>query len=174
MYKQKRKTFFIKGNFQIVFILGFILLLFIEVSLAGIFIYKSSAYALEKVAYSSHISIDKTAQIIKPIVIKVNASVILISIILAACIMALAGISLHSLFNRIIEGLKNLKNNNTSFRISQCGGKDTRELIKEFNQAAIALDKKKNDLNLLINSILAEKDLKTITNLHQKIYLMVK
>lgn len=173
MNNVKRKPFFISGNFQIGFITGFILLLFIEVALAALYIYRLSEKAFEATAFKSHITIDTGAQIIGPIILKINIYVILISILLSALGTIITYVGRHALFNKLLEGLENLKRNNLSFRINPCGRKNTRELIKEFNQAASYLDKRKEDIHLTVDLLLEEKEIKHIEKLHNKLYSII-
>lgn len=173
MDKQKRKPFFVKGNFQIAFIIGFIMLLFIEITAAGLFIYRLSERAIEDTAFSSHLTIDRSAQIIRPIVIKANIYIMLISIFLACVVVAITYLKLHALFGKLIKGLENLKNNTGSFRINLRGGKNTREIIKEFNQAASYLDKHLGDLRLVLDSLLVEKELRHIAEFHDRLYSII-
>lgn len=173
MHTHKRQQFFVKGNFQISFITGFISLLFIEVLGAGLCIYRLSYAAIEETTYKSHISIESAAQIIGPIILKVNTYVILISIILAGLAAAIVCFRLHGLFDKIITGLKHLKNNNTSFRISAGGSKNTRELIKEFNQAASCLDARLGNARQLLDLMAAEKNLYNLEKLHNKLYFIL-
>ncbi len=169
MSKQKRKAFLIKGNFQITFILGFILFLFIEVVTAGFVIYILSEKALEDVAFSSHVSFNRSLEIISPIVLKVNIWVTVGSIFLACALTLITYLNLHSLFSKIIKGLESLKNNHTSFRIGLRGNKDTRELIKDFNHAAGYLNKNMQDLRTTLDSLLEEKELDRITKLQNRL-----
>lgn len=173
MNKQKRKLFIIKSNFQIAFIVGFILLLFIEVMAASLFIYRLSAETIEDAVFSSHITIDRSTQIIRPIVLKVNTCFILISIFLSGLVIVIVYLRFHALFSSIIEGLENLRGNNTSFRIKLRGRKNTRELIKEFNQAASSIDSRITLLRGTIDSLLQKKELKDIERLHNKLYSLI-
>jgi len=170
MNKYKRKPFFIKGNFQIAVIAGFVLLLFIEVMAAGLFIYKLSANAVEDAEYSSHITINSGSQLIKPIILKVNAYAILISVLLAGLAAAIMYFRLRALFAKIIKGLENLRDNNTPFRINRYGIKNTRELITEFNHAAAYLDKRRATVRDTLDALIKEKELKTISRLHATLY----
>jgi len=173
MNKLKRKSFFLKGNFQIVFIIGFISILLFEVTLAGFFIYKLSAETLEEAVFSSHINIATSAQIIKPIIIRINIYVILISVALACLIITVTYIKLRVLFGKIIDGLENLKNNNTPLHIKPYGRKQARELIKEFNLAASCLDKQLAGLHHTIDSLVKEKELRHIAKSHDKLYSII-
>ncbi len=173
MSKFKRKKFFLKDNFQLAFITGFILLLLFEVMLAGFFIYKLSAKALEEAAFSSHINIISSEQLIKPVVLKVNIYTMLTIVLIAGLAVAIANLRLHALFSKIIKGLENLKDNNTSFCIEPRGRKQTRELIKEFNQAASYLDKRLAGLRHVIDPLIEEKELKHIVKLHNKLYSII-
>jgi len=173
MNKHKRKPFFIKGNFQIAVIASFTLLLFIEVITAGLFIYKLSANAVEDAEYSSHITINSGSQLIKPIILKVNTYAILISILLAGLVAAIMYFRLRALFANIINGLENLRDNNTSFRINQYGIKNTRELIEEFNQAASSLDKRRGELQVALDSLIKETDTGHISKLHNRLYSLI-
>lgn len=173
MNKNRRKPFFIKRNFRITFIIGFITLLFIEVILAGLFIYKLSAAAVEKEAFRSHISINKSSQITGPIILKVNVFSIIISIILAGLIVTVSYYRNRDLFNKIIEGLENLRDNNLSFRIVARGGKKTRELIKEFNAAASYFEQRGNKLHFVLEGLFAEKELKNIEKLHNQLSAII-
>lgn len=173
MNKFKRKSFFLKGNFQIAFIIGFILLLLLEVMLAGFFIYRLSEETLEKAAFSSHITIDRSAQLIKPVILKVNIYTMLMIVLIAGLAVTITNLRLHALFSKIIKGLENLKDNNTSFQIKPHGRKQARELIKEFNQAASYLDKRLAGLRHVIDSLLGEKELGHIAKLHDKLYSII-
>lgn len=173
MNKLKRKRFFIKGNFQIAFIIGFILILLLEVTLAGLFIYRLSQEALEKAAFSSHITIDRSAQLIKPIILKVNIYTMLAIVLIAGLAVMIANLRLHALFSKIIKGLENLRDNNTSFHIKPHGRKQARELIKEFDQAASYLDKRLAGLRHVTDSLLEEKELTHIAKLHDKLYSII-
>jgi len=173
MNRHKRKPFFIKENFQTTAIICFVLLLFIEVMAAGLFIYRLSEGAIENAEYSSHITISSGSQLIKPIILKVNACAILISVLLACLAAAIMYLRLRALFGKIINGLENLRDNNTSFRINQHGIKNTRELIKEFNQAASSLDKRLADSRDTLDSLIKERGLRHISKLHSRLYSIV-
>lgn len=166
MKEQRRRKFFIKGNFQINFILGFILLLFTEVLLTAVIIYQSSYSATEKAMYKSHLVIEKSSQIIGPIILKVNLWVILASIVFAGIAAIISYSRYCAFFEEIIRGLKNLKDNNTSFRIKSGGGMNTRELIKDFNHAAAYLDKRQAGLKIILDALSMERELKNIEKLH--------
>jgi hypothetical protein len=169
MNKNRRKPFFIKRNFRLTFIIGFIALLFIEVILTGVFIYKLSAAAVEKEAFRSHISINKSSQITGPIVLKVNVFSVIISIILAGIIVTVSYYRNRNLFDKIIEELENLRDNNLSFRIDAAGGKKARELINEFNAAASYFEQRGNNLQAVLDKLIAEKELENIEKLHNKL-----
>jgi len=173
MNKQKRKKFFIKGNFQITIILGFTLFLFIEVLAAGWFIYKLSFTAIENASFKSHLTIDKGAQIIAPVILRINISVITITVLFSSLAAVIFYFRTRALFRKIIFGLENFKRNNMAFRLAPRGGKKTRELIKEFNQAASQLDKKHTELINVLDALLKENKLSQISKLHNKLYLII-
>ncbi|GEM_PF-6548879 len=164
--RNKRKPFFIKRNFQINFILGFTALLFIEVLLSGVFIYCLSAAKIEEAAFRSHITTNSSAQIIAPIILKVNACGIIISILLAGLAVAITYRRNHLLFHKITEGLNNLRDNNLPYRIDERGSKGTVTFIKEFNAAAAYFEQRLNNLRFILDSAIAEKELKNIEKLH--------
>ena len=170
MNKYKRKSFFIKKNFQVSFIICFIGILLLEVTTASFIIYKLSGELIENAAFSSHLIIDTSGEIITPVIIKVNTYVVIISIILACTIAAIMFQRRRFLFSQIIAGIQNIKNNNTSFRVKPFGRKNSRMLIKEFNSAADHLDKRMFDLRQTLNSLLEAKELDQITKLHNKLY----
>lgn len=169
MSHQKRKLFLIKGNFQLAFILGFILFLLIEVIAASSAIYLLSQKALEHAAFSSHLGFNRSLEIISPIVIKVNVWVVLGSIFLACALMLITYINLHSLFSKIVQGLESLKNNHTSLRLNLRAGKNSQALIKEFNHAAEYFDRRLLDLRAALDSLLKEKELEKIIKLQNKL-----
>lgn len=172
MNKSKRKPFFLKNNFQIAFIVGFVLLLLVEVASAGFLIYKLSEGAIENEAFSSHININTTAQLIKPIIFKVNIYTMLTSILLAGLVIAITYLRLHFLFRKIITGLERL-GDNAPFYIKPRGRKQARELIKEFDQAASYLEKRMNALHSVLDSLLVERELGHIVKLHAKLYSII-
>lgn len=169
----KRKPFFIKRNFQITFIIGFVALLFIEVMLSGLFIYRLSAAAVEKAAFRSHITINRSAQIIGPIILKVNACGIIVSILLAGLAVAITYRRSRDLFNKIIEGLNNLRDNNLSFRIDERGSRKTAAFINEFNEAATYFEQRMNNLRFILEAAIAEKELKNIEKLHNRLSSLI-
>ncbi len=169
MNKNRRKPFFIKRNFQITFIIGFIALLFIEVILAGLFIYRLSNAAFEKETFRPHISINKSSQITGPIILRVNVCSIIISILLAGLIVTISYYKNRDLFDKIIEGLENLRDNNLSFRINARGGKKTVKLINEFNAAASYFEQRWNNLRVVLDELIAEKELRNIEKLHNRL-----
>ncbi len=173
MEKYKRKGFFVKGNFQINFILGFILLLFIEVMLAATIIYKLSYGATEDAMFKSHLLIEKSSQIVGPIILKVNLCVIVISVVLAGILTLISYFRHRVLFDEIIRGLENLKSNHTAFRINLGSGKKAQELVKEFNQAAAYLDKHLADLRADLDELLVEKEFKNIKQLHNRLFSLL-
>lgn len=165
----KRKRFFIRGNFQIAFIAGFVLLLFMETLSASFFIYILSSRAIEETAFKSHIAINSLAEIVAPIIIKVNICAILISIFLSCVAASIVYFRLIVLFDKILEGLENLRNKAASFRLDVRGGKNAREFIMEFNHMTSYLDKRQAGLLDVLNSIIEEKELKNISKLHKKL-----
>ncbi len=167
--KPKRNKFFIKGNFQLSFIIIFISLLFTQILITGLFFLKLTGAAIEEAAFKSHIAIHTSAQIIRPIIIKVNAAAVLTSIFIASIALIIIYIKRHILFTKIITGLEHLKKSDTSFRITLYGGKNTRGLIKKFNQTSDALDQRKNNLLKTLNYLIIEEDLNRIEELHRKI-----
>jgi hypothetical protein len=167
--RNKRKLFFIKRNFQIDFIISFVALLFMEVSISGIFIYRLSAAAVENAAFRSHITINRSAQIIGPIILKVNACGIIVSILLAGLAMAITYRRNRDLFNKITAGLDNLRDNNPSFRIEPYGGKKTKSFINEFNAAASYFEQRLNNLRFILDSAIREKELINIEKLHARL-----
>jgi len=173
MNKYKRKRFFIKGNFQLLFIFGFLGILLLEVIIGSLLICKLSNDLIENQEFSSHLSIDTSGRIITPVIIKVNTYIALISILLAGVTAAIMFQRRHLLFNRLTAGLENIKNNNTSFRIKPFGRKNSRLLIKEFNSAVDCLDKRMIKLRETIDSLLEEKELKQIEKLHNKLFSII-
>lgn len=169
----RRKPFFVKGNFQIALVLGLGGLLFLEVMGAGWWIYRLAAQAIEEAAFRSHLTLQTSAQVIRPVVVRVNLALVGIGILLAGLAVAAAHARLHALFTRMLEGLENLRRNNTSFRLRGMGGKDSRELIQEFNRAASALDKRLGELRLVCDLLLAEKDLKAIQKHHERLTVLI-
>lgn len=173
MNKYKRKKFFIKGNFQLSFIFGFLGILLIEVITASLAIYKLSNEEIENIAFSSHLSSDTIGKIVTPVIITVNTYIVLISILLACVIAAIMFQRRRFLFSQIIAGLRNIRNNNTSYRIKPSGGKNSQLLIKEFNSAADYLDGRMIDLRKTTDSLIQEKDLKQIEKLHNKLFTII-
>lgn len=171
--RNKRKLFFIKRNFQLNFILVFTALLFMEVLLSGLFIYRLSASAIEKEAFRSHIAINSGAQVIGPIILKVNACGIVVSILLAALAVTITYRRNRDLFNKLTEGLDNLRDNNPSFRIDPRGSKKTAALINDFNEAASTFEQRLNNLRFILDAAIAEKELKNIEKLHARLYAIV-
>ena len=149
------------------------LLLLLEVLTVSLFIYKLSAKAIEGAAFSSHLNIERSTEIIKPIIIKVNIYFMFSSLLLASLWLAATYLKLHRLFARIITGIEEIKSNHTSFRLDLNGGKPARRLISEFNQAASFLDKRRMNLISLLDALLAEKDLEKIKQLHRRLYLII-
>lgn len=172
MDKYKRKRFFVKGNFQIAFIVGFLVLLCVEVLVAAALIYGASYGAIEGAAFSSHITMSRSAELIGPIILKINGYVVIASIILSCGVVAIAYARLCALFARIIEGIEQLKRKRFSFRIHERGGKNSRQLIKEFNQAADCIEKRQAVLRGVLDSLLSEKELTYIAKLHAQLYAM--
>lgn len=173
MNKSKRRPFFIKDNFQLSFIAGFIALLFIEIMLADFFIYELSRKAVEDAAFSSHLSLERSAQILGPIILKVNICFIAVTFLLAVLTSAAAYYRLHIVFAGIVEGFNKLKKNNTSVRLKLRGTKPARELIGEFNKAAESLDKRAENLTLIMNSLDKEKELNRLTKLHNELCAII-
>lgn len=173
MKKQKRRPFFIKGNFQIAFIGVFILLLLSETAAAGLLIYRLSAEAIESAVFSSHLAINQSAQIIKPIILKVNGWVALISILLACVAVTAVFFKLHTLFSRIIAKLKGLRDNKEFLPLPARGGKNTRKLIAEFNQAGSALDQRLREIHFLLDSLTVAEELSSIHKLHGKLHALI-
>lgn len=171
--RNKRKPFFLRKNFQMNFIMGFVALLFIEVSLSGLLIYSLSAAAVEKAAFRSHITINSGAQIIGPIILKVNACGIIVSVLLAALAVAITYRRNRELFNKLTEGLDNLRDNNLSFRIEERGSKKTKAFINEFNEAASSFEQRLNNLRFILDCAIAEKELKNIEKLHARLYSII-
>lgn len=172
-YGTKRKPFFIKRNFQINFIMGFVTLLFMEALLASVFIYKLSADRIEEAAFRSHISINRSAQIIGPIILAINACSIVASVLLAVLAVTITYRRNHELFNKMIKGLDNLRDNNLSFRIDEHGSKKTVAFIKEFNAAASYFEQRLTNLRFILDSAIAEKELKNIEKLHNRLYAII-
>jgi len=174
MNKYKTRKLLIKENFQIKFIISFILLLFIEIILTTFCVYQLSYKALEESAFRSHIAIANTAQIIGPVILKVNMCAVILSFFFAGIIILLAYSRLKKLLGRLLTGIDNLTRNNTSFRIQTQGRKNSKNLFKEFNQAAVYLDKQQQDLRRTLTEISAETDLENINKLHAKLYSILK
>lgn len=173
MAKQKRRLFLLKENFQIIFITSFVLLLFVEVMAAGLCIYKLTNKSIEQAAFKSHLAVNSGAQIIAPIILKVNIYGILISILMAVLIAAMTFYRIRVLSAKLVKGLQSLADNTTTLLIQPYGGENTRQLIREFNHAASFLDKRQADLRSLLDSLLIEKELKQIDKLHQKLFTLL-
>lgn len=169
----KRKPFFIKGNFLAAFIAGFVLLLLIEVVLSGLSIYWLAGQEIEKQLFSSHINIAQSAKIISPIIIKVNASAALLSVLLACLALLIVHLKTNALFSKIVEGLHNIKDKHTYFRIRPFGANKSRQLIEEFNLAASYFDKQLNEINSLLDSLIACKDSLEAAKLRQKLHSLI-
>lgn len=153
--------------------MGFIALLFIEVIVTDLFIYRLSSAAIEKEAVRSHIIINRSAQIIGPVILKVNIAAIIISIILAGLIAAIINQRNRNLFNKLIEGLENLKDNNLSFRIDARGGKKTVDLINDFNNTAAYFEQRRNNLRVVLDELIAEKKLDNIEKFHKRLFSII-
>ncbi len=174
MNTYKNRKLLIKGNFQIKFILGFIFLLFIEIILTTLCVYQLASQALEESAFKSHIAITNTAQIIGPVILKVNICAVILSSLIAGIMILFVYFQLKKLLGRLITGINNLTQNNTSFRIPTRGNKNNEILYKEFNQAAAYLDKQQQDLRKILTEIFAETKLENIAKLHDKLYSILK
>lgn len=173
MNNMKRKPFFIRKNFEIAFVVVFISLLLCEISGAVFFIYRLSWQALEDNVFRSHLNIQTAAQIVEPVIIKVNIYVVSITVFLGALALSIILIKRRRLFLKIISGLDNLKDNNASFRLRIYGGKKTRVLLKEFNQAAAFIDRRQRDMDSTFRLLTTEMDLKRLASLHKRLYHII-
>ncbi len=172
MNTHKKRKLLIKENFQIKFITSFIFLLFIEIIVTTLCVYQLSYQALEKSAFKSHIAIANTAQIIGPVILKVNLCAIILISFIAGIIIIFAYSRLKELLGRIITGIDNLTRNNTAFRI-QTRGRKNEEISREFNQAAAYLDNQQHDLRQILNALLVETEIRNIAELHKKLYAII-
>jgi len=173
MEKYKRKLFFLRENFQIHFICSFILFVFVEVIFAAWYIYRLAYLRIEEYAALSHMPVDSAAEVLGPVILKVNACVIVISIIIGFGAAFLSYKRLQELFGRIILGLNELKDNKTRVRLSASGGRNSRELIEEFNQAASCLAARTILIKKLTGELIHEKNIDQIEKIHNDLYSLL-
>lgn len=138
----KRKPFFIKGNFQLKFILCFISLLILGVSFSALMIHEALNHILEEASFSAHMSLSTSGQLLWRTIIQIN--VLMGSMIIAMGL--LMGLIVHfyseTLFYVLAKGLDHLKQGDFSFRIKRKGQWAGKNLIGQFNHVASGLSKR--------------------------------
>lgn len=147
----KRKPFFIKGNFQLKFILCFIGLLITGIGLSVMFIYGALNYILETASFSAHMSFTTSGQLLWWTILKINLLISSIIIVIAIFMGVIVHVYSENLFHILSEGLDHLKQGDFSFRIKRKGRWGGKNLIGQFNHLATGLYKRLELTRTMLN-----------------------
>ncbi len=163
----KRKPFFIRGNFQLVFILSYVLILAAGVLCDSALIYHMIKGILERAAFSSHLNLDSSGDLFWGTILKVNF--LLSCAIIAVGLLAITTIYvyLESFFATLSQGLEKLAAGKVSFRLRRRRLPGMRSFTKDFNEAAHALEKEAADIRAGLEWILSALNSPTRESFHK-------
>jgi hypothetical protein len=104
----KRKPFFIKGNFQLKFILCFIFILVFSTGLAALLIFRLSADVIERAAFSSHLSFGNSGELVGRIILEANVKAGLFCVLSGLLMIGLMHFYLGIFFRTLANHLRDL------------------------------------------------------------------
>lgn len=174
---RKRKPFFIRGNFQLKFLLFYAAILATGIFSAVYLIYRALQGVVEEAAFSSHLSLSSSGELFWPAIVRINIMIAGISVL--AGLLAIAGIHyyLDGFFHDLGEGLDRLAKSDFSFRLRTKGRWWVRSLVDDFNQKMEALQKDSERTGALADSLITAIDerrpemLKEIKSIHSKLLI---
>ena len=155
---KKRKPFFIRGNFQLKFLLFYAAILAAGIFSAVYFIYRVLQGVVEEAAFSSHLSLNSSGELFWPTIVQVNILIATISVLMG--LLAIVGIHyyLEKFFHDLGEGLNRLAQNDFSFRLKTKGRWWVRQLFDDFNGKMEELQKERQRIGALTDSLVATID----------------
>ncbi len=159
---KKRKPFFIRNNFQLKFIIGFISLLVIATLISTFFIERLLQNIVEEAAFSAHLSVGSSGELFWRTIVKVNVIAAGVSVIGGLFMILGMYFYLEFFFRSLASGLNRWANGDFSFRFRTKNKWFGRKLLNDFNETAQPLDDRASKIRLLTES------LKTLLNTNQQ------
>ncbi len=138
---RRRKPFFIKGNFQLNFLVCFGFVLAAGISSAAVLICRAGWQVVEKHAFSSHLSLDSSGQLFFRTIVEVNLKVACVTVVVGLLFVIFMHTYFEDFFRHLAEGLKRLGEGDLSVRLKIKNRWFGRVLLVEFNDAAAGLQK---------------------------------
>jgi len=172
----KRKPFFIKGNFQLKFILCFMAILAVGTAIAVALIDRDLGEIVEEVVFSAHLSHQSSADIFRETILRTNLRIAGASVAIGILIIVGMYFYLEAFFHYVAKGLERMAGGDYSCRLP--GGKINpgRELLDEYNGTAQAMAERTETARGLIGRLKTAVDstsapnLQDLKSLHKKLH----
>lgn len=154
----KRRPFFIRGNIQLVFILGYVVILSAGILCAAAMIYYHLKEILEGAVFSSHLNLESSEQLFWATIFKINFLIAGASIAGGFIAITTAYFYLEAFFASISAGLDAMARKDTSVRLRPRRLWGTRSLVHEFNEAAVSMEREEIEVRRALEAILLALD----------------
>jgi len=138
----KRKLFFIKGNFQLRFIIGFTMILIVAVSTSSWLIYQALRVRIEAAAYSAHLSAASSGQLFWGDFWRINLWVLGITVAVGIGMVLALYFYYESFFRSLTYGLNQLARGQWGCRVATKDKWIGCDLIEDFNKLARCYEQK--------------------------------
>lgn len=152
---QRRKPFFIKDNLQLGFLVCFVFVLAAGIFSAAVLICRAGWQAVEKHAFSSHLSLGSSGQLFSRMILEVNFKVACVTVLLGVLFVIFMHIYLEDFFRRLAGGLKCLGEGDFSVRLETKNRWFGCVLLVEFNDVAAGLQKTSTQMREYIRGSLS-------------------
>jgi len=173
---KKRKSFFIKGNFQLKFILLFVALLAVEIAFGIFWVYRVLEKIIEKAAFSSHLSLQSSMELFWGTVIRVNMIMAAVSILVGILVIVLGHMYLQKFLDAVSQVLREWAKGDFSTHLKTkrwWGG----TLARDMNKVSSDIRRQSGDISKTIDFLekllekAPQKDfVPQAKNLHHKLY----
>lgn len=150
-----RAPFLLRGNFQFTFLLGLAALAALGILAASVFNYVALERILEGAAFSAHLSVASSGELVWRAILEVTLLCAGVSLFVGCAVIVVALWYLEELFRALAEGLQRLARGECVFRLAMGGKRWGRQLIDEFNDAAAALDRRAGELRGSLDGLIA-------------------
>lgn len=158
MTTQKRKPFFIQGNFQLKFILYFTAVLASGILTAAILICQMAARAVEKAAFSSHLSMTSSADLVRQIIMDVNWRVGAFCVLAGLLAAVFMYFYLQKFFGTLADYLRELAGGKFSSRLMGFEVLLDRSLSEQYNAMAGQMDRNYTNIKEILDDAIVAID----------------
>ena len=148
---RQRALFIFRGNFQLAWLLVLAALVAIGIAAAAILNYQAMGNILEAAAFSSHLSLRSSGELIWRTILEVTLLAGGISLLVGCLVIAVALVHLESLFHSLTDGLEQLAHGDYSFRLETKGKRWGYSLLSTFNGAAKEFERRHRQLRMIFD-----------------------